>query len=1041
MMFSKKRKNSAKSLITKPRSYRQLKGPDYQKAVSALLTLFLLFQTSGASAAPAPDWYNTSWDYRRVITIDNTGDANELTNYQIQVTLDSSNFDFSRARTDKDIRFIDSDGNTLLQPWIRSYDSSGQIAIIWPKIPSIPAYSTKTIYMYYGNPNIDSNSYIIYIDSTTHNDYGLAYPITYEFSIPSGSSDLKAYKSYTEAENWTQIAEKTSSDFFNGIEAVRFDYSNNRAYISVAFSDASDEIHLKVTDSSDQSLDISYQGIPDYYDNRDAVVVATADDWDGYGSNNTGFKKACDAFTSRKIWLTPGITTQGVRKYNWPPVSWSEVQPKIDAGYIEVASHSREHLGETYSYRYTGHHTGADNEQYTLTNCEVNFPTDSPPYTRNLVGWIIENTTDGSAGTITSSTAKTVTCSAGLSGGTDNDWDTGDTYLIDRHDEEIGDSKTEIINNLDLPALNKKGSQEYVYAWIEPFGLTNPTITTKLGQYKYLADRDTSYDCVFAWWDSLNGVFNRIGTSLLVDYSNLTAANNQFDAVISAGNIYHMYMHPKDVNWATGSWVQQHLDYIKEKPNLWYVGFGHLYLYHYIDDQNKVSVAKTGEGDNSISYPVIYDDFPGATLDTEYWSEKINGGSGTVTVSSGNCTLDPQNNVTNSAAIKSTQSGFIRLKSRFKSTTSNYSYIDLSLGSGGLVGINGPTSWWHTTFYNGYVVMFQSDSSVKLIKMTNGSATTLDMHSTSVDILNFHEYELIISDSGVRVERDGDTILSSSDTTYTSGYGLIAGGEYSNGWGDTTVIDWVKLYKQQYTNPEPSTSVGLEESLYLIGNPGMRRILHQWWAGITGTTVSSLTSDPNYPDNPSGSQLLTSFEGPTNWADNYGTRISGYLHPPADGNYKFWIASDNDSELWLSTDSDPNHATKIAYVLSGYTNPREWDKYPSQRSAEIPLATGQKYYIEALHKEDTGSDNLAVAWEGPGISQQVIDGNYLSSWWVGLYGDFTDNNIVDMRDFSEFLEYWLEDNCNETAGVDLDGNCIINFYEFSALANNWLQEP
>ncbi len=33
---------------------------------------------------------------------------------------------------------------------------------------------------------------------------------------------------------------------------------------------------------------------------------------------------------------------------------------------------------------------------------------------------------------------------------------------------------------------------------------------------------------------------------------------------------------------------------------------------------------------------------------------------------------------------------------------------------------------------------------------------------------------------------------------------------------------------------------------------------------------------------------------------------------------------------------------------------------------------GQMYYIEALHKEGAGSDNLAVAWQGPGISQQVI---------------------------------------------------------------------
>jgi exo-poly-alpha-galacturonosidase len=43
-----------------------------------------------------------------------------------------------------------------------------------------------------------------------------------------------------------------------------------------------------------------------------------------------------------------------------------------------------------------------------------------------------------------------------------------------------------------------------------------------------------------------------------------------------------------------------------------------------------------------------------------------------------------------------------------------------------------------------------------------------------------------------------------------------------------------------------------------------------------------------------------------------------------------------------------------------------------------------------------------------------------------------------MNDLPDFLDYWLEDDCNETNGVDLDENCIVNFYEFSAFANNWL---
>ena len=33
--------------------------------------------------------------------------------------------------------------------------------------------------------------------------------------------------------------------------------------------------------------------------------------------------------------------------------------------------------------------------------------------------------------------------------------------------------------------------------------------------------------------------------------------------------------------------------------------------------------------------------------------------------------------------------------------------------------------------------------------------------------------------------------------------------------------------------------------------------------------------------------------------------------------------------------------------------------------AAIPLVAGQQYYLEALMKEQTGGDNLAVAWQKP----------------------------------------------------------------------------
>jgi aryl-phospho-beta-D-glucosidase BglC (GH1 family) len=172
------------------------------------------------------------------------------------------------------------------------------------------------------------------------------------------------------------------------------------------------------------------------------------------------------------------------------------------------------------------------------------------------------------------------------------------------------------------------------------------------------------------------------------------------------------------------------------------------------------------------------------------------------------------------------------------------------------------------------------------------------------------------------------------------------------------------------------------------GTGGTGTILREYWLNVSGTTVTSLTSNANYPNNPTGSEQLTSLEGPTNTAENYGSRVRGYVHPPISGAYTFWLASDDYGELRLSTNDSPANATRIAYV-EGWTNSREWSKYPSQRSAAITLTAGQKYYLEVLHKEAFGGDNVAVSWQGPGIAQAVIGGSFLSPFVPQPGNNFT----------------------------------------------------
>lgn len=67
--------------------------------------------------------------------------------------------------------------------------------------------------------------------------------------------------------------------------------------------------------------------------------------------------------------------------------------------------------------------------------------------------------------------------------------------------------------------------------------------------------------------------------------------------------------------------------------------------------------------------------------------------------------------------------------------------------------------------------------------------------------------------------------------------------------------------------------------------------------------------------------------------------------------------------------------------------------------------------------------------------------DYSNEVYSGPYGDFTGNKIVEMDDLPDFLSFWVKSDCGETYGVDLDEDCIVSFYEFAVLANNWMLEP
>ncbi|MFD0895876.1 autotransporter-associated beta strand repeat-containing protein [Luteolibacter ambystomatis] len=168
------------------------------------------------------------------------------------------------------------------------------------------------------------------------------------------------------------------------------------------------------------------------------------------------------------------------------------------------------------------------------------------------------------------------------------------------------------------------------------------------------------------------------------------------------------------------------------------------------------------------------------------------------------------------------------------------------------------------------------------------------------------------------------------------------------------------------------------------------------YSGIDGSTVASLTSAPGYPEFASTSGPITSAATPSDYADSYGQRLTGWIKPTVSGNYRFYLTSDDDSELWLGTNELAANKVRLLQ-LSGYTNPMAWSA--RSPSAYVALEAGKRYYIEVLHKEGGGGDHCAVAWQRQGDAAPVngsgeIPGQYLEYRIGGSYDDIPVGNQV-----------------------------------------------
>jgi hypothetical protein len=282
------------------------------------------------------------------------------------------------------------------------------------------------------------------------------------------------------------------------------------------------------------------------------------------------------------------------------------------------------------------------------------------------------------------------------------------------------------------------------------------------------------------------------------------------------------------------------------------------------------------------------------------------------------------------------------------------------------------TVTWTVTDVNGnstmatqIVIVSRKGNQLPVVTITspaNGTTypagTTIDLNATASDpdgsIVKVEFYN-----NGIKFAQDSTAPYQfTGNEVYPADYVLTAKAFDNN--GDSAVSDTVRIT--------------------VSGCSGTGSISAEGFFEIPGSQLISLASSPKFPNNPDVKASLNKFEYGPNIGDNYGARVRGYICAPQTGNYVFYISSDDQSELWLSTDENPANISRVAYVNS-YTGFRQWLATPTQRSVPIRLVKGVKYYIETVHKEGGGTDHLSVGWQLPnGAFEGPIAGGSLIPW-------------------------------------------------------------
>ena len=165
---------------------------------------------------------------------------------------------------------------------------------------------------------------------------------------------------------------------------------------------------------------------------------------------------------------------------------------------------------------------------------------------------------------------------------------------------------------------------------------------------------------------------------------------------------------------------------------------------------------------------------------------------------------------------------------------------------------------------------------------------------------------------------------------------------------------------------------------------------------LSGRTPDFVRHEPNI-DWPATTSLWTGLD--SRFLDYWSARHTGIIHIPSDGNWTFYLSSDDGGKLWIDdveiVDNQGHHGMR-------------------ERSGVVWLEAGE-HELRTEFFEHGGHAGLQLKWEGPGVSKQTVPTNVL-----------TRGSSYPVRE-NALMHYWDFEESSGDQANDSVGNAHLNF--------------